>query len=147
MYGESSNSCRFKNSEGVNPIKVLRSTVTGRRVRLPARENADEEMRGREAACVDTKAVKTWGHRERKTLEVIHKHRMAHQHIPLTLSHSQTPPNLSHTASGAMTYTHLPPPLGPALWGFMKVFAWISSSLTSRWEGFFTCVLRWKILL
>jgi len=60
-----------------------------------------------ELACVDMTAVKARGHSGRKTLEVIHRHRMAHQHIPLSLSHSQTPLNLSHTqTSGPLTHTH-----------------------------------------
>lgn len=68
------------------------------------RESADEKTTGREGelACVDMKAAKAQGHRGRKTLEVIHRHRMAHQHIPLSLSHSQTPLNLS------LSHTHTP---------------------------------------
>lgn len=46
----------------------------------------------RELACVDMKAIKARGHAGRKTLEVIHRNRMAHLHTYLfpsvTLKHS-----------------------------------------------------------
>lgn len=86
--------------------KVLRSIVSDECVCLSERVQM-KKTTGREGelACVDMKTAKAQGHRGRKTLEVIHRHRMAHQHIPLSLSHSQMPLNLS--LSLTHTNTHL----------------------------------------
>lgn len=107
------------------------------------------------------KAGKAWGHGVRKTLEVIQRIHMVHQHVPLSLSHSQMalslPPTIPcsiiiHTRSCAVPNTEL--------W-MQRVFfpccskgslRGISSTLISKWEGFFTYAARvrawrWKVLL
>lgn len=76
--------------------------------------------------------TKAQGHGGRKTLEVIHKHRMAHQHIPLPLSHSQRPLislMLTHTRTqSADTHTYCISPLSVFKGGLDRL-VWITSPL------------------
>lgn len=94
-------------------------------------------------ACVDMTAVKARGHGGRKTLGVIHRHCMAHQHIPLSLSHSQRPLiSLILTHTHTAVPTHTPTVLAHSLCSVgvvLRRLVWITSPLIRTWEGFFTC--------